>query len=46
MYLGKKYLFYLFDINIQFLSKLETLLFLKKKEDNNLNSLKLILKDI
>ena len=45
-YLGEKRLFYLLNISIQFLNKLEFLLFLKEEEDNNFYSLKLTLKDI
>jgi hypothetical protein len=39
-------LFYLPEISIQFLNKLESLLSLKEEENNNFNSLKLTLKDI
>ena len=45
-YLGEKRLFYLLNISIQFLNKLESLLSLKEEEDNNFNNLKLSLKDI
>ena len=45
-YLREKRLFYLPDISVQFLNKLESLLSLKEEENNNFNSLKLTLKDI
>ena len=45
-HLGEKRLFYLPDISVQFLNKLESLLSLKEEENNNFNSLKLTLKDI
>jgi superfamily II DNA helicase RecQ len=45
-HLGEKRLFYLPDISVQFLNKLESLLSLKEAENHNFRSLKLTLKDI